>query len=56
MYTVDNFGKLASDIFMEVSEKISLQALKVCAFWNYFYIFHSYFQSGLYTKLFYIIL
>ena len=30
MYTVDNVGKLAPDIFMEVSKKISPQALKVC--------------------------
>ncbi|RMX52715.1 hypothetical protein pdam_00004202, partial [Pocillopora damicornis] len=28
MYTVNNVGKLASDIFMEVSKKISPQALK----------------------------
>ena len=38
-YTVDSAVKLASDIFMEVSKKISPEALKVCALWNYFYFF-----------------
>ena len=54
-YTVDSAVKLASDIFMEVSKKISPQALKVCALWNYFYFFYSHSQSTFYTKLHYTI-
>ena len=48
--------KLASDIFMEVFKKILPQALKVCAIWNYFYIFYSCFLSAICTKLHYTIL
>ena len=55
-YIVDNAVKLASDIFMEVSKKISPQALKVFAIWNYVYIFYSCSQSAFYTKLHYTIL
>ena len=41
---------------MEVFKKVLPQALKVCAIWNYFYIFYSCFLSAFYTKLNYTIL